>query len=53
MISFIINPISGGVRPEAARARAELASSIVDRHGNPLTMKLNGPVEPYFRDADA
>jgi hypothetical protein len=22
----------------------------VDRHGNPLTMKMNGPVEPYFRD---
>ena len=27
----------------------------VDRHGNPLTMKVSGPVEPYFRDdaADA
>ncbi len=23
-----------------------------DRHGNPLTVKLQGPVEPYFRDAD-
>ena len=23
----------------------------VDRHGNPLTIKLNGEVEPYFRDA--
>jgi hypothetical protein len=23
----------------------------VDRRGVPLTMKLNGPVEPYFRDA--
>jgi len=22
-----------------------------DRAGNPLTVKLNGPVEPYFRDA--
>ena len=22
-----------------------------DRHGNPLKLKLNGPVEPYFRDA--
>jgi hypothetical protein len=22
----------------------------VDRHGAPLTMKLNGPVEAYFRD---
>lgn len=21
-----------------------------DRAGNPLTIKLNGPVEPYFRD---
>ncbi len=25
----------------------------VDRHGNPLTMKMNGPVEPYFRDQPA
>jgi len=23
----------------------------VDRHGNPLTIKLKGKVEPYFRDA--
>jgi hypothetical protein len=23
----------------------------LDRHGNPLTMKLTGEVEPYFRDA--
>lgn len=22
-----------------------------DRRGNPLTMKLSGPVEPYLRDA--
>ncbi|MBX6743075.1 MAG: DUF3297 family protein [Acetobacteraceae bacterium] len=22
----------------------------VDRRGNPLTIKLQGPVEPYFRD---
>ena len=21
-----------------------------DRRGNPLTIKVNGPVEPYFRD---
>ena len=21
-----------------------------DRHGNPLTVKLQGPVEPYFRE---
>jgi hypothetical protein len=25
----------------------------LDRHGNPLTMKAAGPVEPYFRDAAA
>ncbi len=24
----------------------------VDRKGNPLTIKLNGKVEPYFRHAD-
>ncbi|UAK24679.1 DUF3297 family protein [Sphingomonas nostoxanthinifaciens] len=24
-----------------------------DRKGNPLTMKLSGPVEPYFKDAAA
>lgn len=23
----------------------------LDRHGNPLTMKLSGEVAPYFRDA--
>jgi hypothetical protein len=23
-----------------------------DRKGQPLTLKLKGPVEPYFRDAD-
>jgi diacylglycerol kinase (ATP) len=34
-IAIIINPISGGVRPDEARARAELASAIVDRHGDP------------------
>jgi hypothetical protein len=25
----------------------------VDRKGNPMTVKLQGPVEPYFRDDDA
>ena len=25
----------------------------VDRRGNPLTMKLQGVVEPYFRDVQA
>ncbi len=24
-----------------------------DRHGNPVTMKLSGPVEPYYRDEQA
>jgi hypothetical protein len=23
----------------------------MDRHGNPLTIKLNGRVEPYYRDS--
>ncbi len=25
----------------------------VDRHGNPLTMKVTGAVDPYFRDDTA
>ena len=27
------------------------AGKAVDRKGNPLTIKLKGPVEPYFKDA--
>ncbi len=27
--------------------------SKVDRFGQPLTIKLSGPVEPYFRDVEA
>lgn len=26
------------------------AGKAMDRKGNPLTIKLNGPVEPYWRD---
>lgn len=26
------------------------AGKTVDRHGNPLTIKLKGKVEPYFKD---
>jgi Protein of unknown function (DUF3297) len=33
----------GWIRVEAGKAK--------DRHGNPLTIKLSGKVEPYFRDA--
>lgn len=33
----------GWIRVEAGKAK--------DRHGNPLTIKLTGKVEPYFRDA--
>jgi Protein of unknown function (DUF3297) len=33
----------GWIRVEAGKAK--------DRHGNPLTIKLTGQVEPYFRDA--
>jgi hypothetical protein len=32
----------GWVRVTAGAAR--------DRYGNPLTIKVHGPVEPYFRD---
>ena len=35
----------GWVRVTAGNAR--------DRHGNPLTIKVHGPVEPYFRDQNA
>ena len=26
------------------------AGKALDRYGNPLTIKLTGPVEPYFKD---
>ena len=32
----------GWIRVEAGKTR--------DRHGNPLTIKLTGSVEPYYRD---
>jgi hypothetical protein len=32
----------GWIRVEAGKTK--------DRHGNPLTIKLNGPVEAYFKD---
>lgn len=34
-IAIIINPVAGGARPHRPRARAELASSIVERQGVP------------------
>jgi diacylglycerol kinase (ATP) len=39
-IAIIINPISGGATPEQARARAELASAVVDTHGDPAEVFL-------------
>jgi hypothetical protein len=33
----------GWIKVEAGKTK--------DRHGNPLTIKLNGPVEVYFKDA--
>ena len=33
-VAIIINPISGGARPETARTRARLATDIVERHGD-------------------
>jgi hypothetical protein len=29
------------------------AGKTVDRHGRPLTIRLTGPVEPYFTDSKA
>ena len=34
----------GWIRVSAGKAK--------DRHGNPLTIKLTGKVEPYFKDED-
>ncbi len=34
-VAIIINPISGGARHEAARARAHIALAVVDQHGDP------------------
>jgi YegS/Rv2252/BmrU family lipid kinase len=34
-VAIIINPISGGARRDAARARAQLALAVVDQHGDP------------------
>jgi hypothetical protein len=28
------------------------AGNAKDRHGNPMTIKVSGPVEPYFRSKD-
>jgi YegS/Rv2252/BmrU family lipid kinase len=33
-VAIIINPISGGARPETARHRAEIAAQVVERHGD-------------------
>lgn len=29
-----------------------VAGNAKDRRGQPLTLKLNGPVEPYFKDGE-
>ena len=34
-VAIIINPIAGGARPAVARARAQLALTVVDQHGDP------------------
>lgn len=38
--AIIINPISGGASPAAARARAQLALAVVDAHGDPAEVLL-------------
>jgi len=37
---IIINPISGGASPRAARARAQIARTVVDAHGDPAEVLL-------------
>src|SRR4051812_36134898 len=37
-VAIIINPISGGARRDAARARAQIARAVVDRHGDPAAV---------------
>ena len=39
--AIIINPISGGVSPRAARARAQLALAVVDAHGDPVEVLMS------------
>jgi YegS/Rv2252/BmrU family lipid kinase len=34
-VTIIINPVAGGARPGAARARAALAAAVVEAHGDP------------------
>jgi diacylglycerol kinase (ATP) len=41
---IIINPISGGVSPRAARARAQLALAVVDAHGDPAEVMMTEAV---------
>ncbi len=38
--AIIINPISGGASPRAARARAQLALAVVDAHGDPADVLM-------------
>jgi diacylglycerol kinase (ATP) len=38
--AIIINPISGGASPRAARARAQLALAVVDAHGDPVEVLM-------------
>ena len=41
---IIINPISGGVSPRGARARAQLALAVVDAHGDPAEVLMTEAV---------
>jgi diacylglycerol kinase (ATP) len=41
---IIINPIAGGASPRVARARAQLASAVIDAHGDPVDVLLTEAV---------
>ena len=48
------NPSTGAeVKIKSARQVRLAVGKAVDRKGNPLTVKLQGPVEPYFQAGDA
>ena len=48
-IAIIINPISGGVAPDAARARAELARPSLDACGEPVEVFVTEAARPRAR----
>jgi YegS/Rv2252/BmrU family lipid kinase len=51
--TIIINPISGGIRPDVARARATLAHAVVESRGGPVEVFVTEAVGHARAIADA